>query len=74
MTNPNKASSDWLLRSALQLAEDELATIEKLDKFRYGKLVFIWNDLANLKIGINLASAVQSLMTFEFFIIMFLKP
>lgn len=31
MTNPNKALSDWLLRTVLQLHEGELATIEKLE-------------------------------------------
>ena len=31
MTNPNKALSNWLLRTALGLQKYELATIEKLE-------------------------------------------
>ncbi|TAE17404.1 MAG: restriction endonuclease [Bacteroidetes bacterium] len=35
MTNPNKALSNWLLRKVLNLAEGELATIEKLEELGF---------------------------------------
>ncbi len=37
MTNPNKALSDWLLRKVFQLKEGELATYEKMNKYKIDK-------------------------------------
>lgn len=39
MTNPNKSLSVWLLRNLLQLAEGELATIEKLENIGFDSVV-----------------------------------
>lgn len=52
MTNPNKALSDWLLRKVLQLAEGELATIEKLDKLGFDSVIIIKDENENFKIDI----------------------
>lgn len=52
MTNPNKALSDWLLRRVLQLAEGELATIEKLDKLGFDSVIIMKDKKGNFKIDI----------------------
>lgn len=52
MTNPNKALSDWLLRRVLQLAEGELATIEKLDKLGFDSVIIMKDENGNFKIDI----------------------
>lgn len=57
MTNPNKALSDWLLRKVLQLAEGELATIEKLDKLGFDSVIIMKDDRGNFKIDIMKTNA-----------------
>lgn len=52
MTNPNKDISDWLLRKVLNLAEGELATIEKLDKLGFDSVIIYKVDDKNYKIDI----------------------
>ena len=52
MTNPNKALSDWLLRRVLQLAEGELATIEKLDKLGFDSVIMMKDENGDFKIDI----------------------
>ncbi len=52
MTNPNKALSDWLLRTVLQLREGELATIEKLDKLGFDSVLIIKTNEVDYKIDI----------------------
>ena len=52
MTNPNKALSDWLLRKVLQLAEGELATIEKLDELGFDSVIIMKDKNGNFKIDI----------------------
>lgn len=52
MTNPNKALSDWLLRRVLQLAEGELATIEKLDKLGFDSVIIMRDENGDFKIDI----------------------
>jgi len=52
MTNPNRALSDWLLRSILQLPEGELATIAKLDELGFDSVIIIKYDNNNFKIDI----------------------
>ena len=52
MTNPNKALSDWLLRRVLQLAEGELATMEKLDKLGFDSVIIMKDENGNFKIDI----------------------
>ena len=52
MTNPNKALSDWLLRRVLQLAEGELATIEKLDKLGFDSVIIFKDENGDFKIDI----------------------
>jgi hypothetical protein len=52
MTNPNKALSDWLLRRVLQLAEGELATIEKLDKLGFDSVIITKDYSGDFKIDI----------------------
>ena len=52
MTNPNKALSDWLLRRVLQLAEGELATIEKLDKLGFDSVIILKDENGDFKIDI----------------------
>lgn len=52
MTNPNKALSDWLLRTVLQLPEGELATIEKLDKLGVDSVIITKRDKDNFTIDI----------------------
>ncbi|KIA88270.1 restriction endonuclease [Kaistella jeonii] len=52
MTDPNKAMSDWLLRTVLQLKEGELATMEKLDKLGFDSVIILKDDNANFKIDI----------------------
>lgn len=52
MTNPNKALSDWLLRKVLQLAEGEIATIEKLDTLGFDSVIITKDENENFKIDI----------------------
>jgi hypothetical protein len=52
MTNPNKALSDWLLRKVLQLAEGELATIEKLDELGFDSVIIVKDIKGDFKIDI----------------------
>lgn len=52
MTDPNKAMSDWLLRSVLQLKEGELATMEKLDKLGFDSVIILKDDNGDFKIDI----------------------
>ena len=52
MTNPNKDLADWLLRTALQLKEGELATIEKLDKLGFDSVIIIKENNNKFKIDI----------------------
>lgn len=52
MTNPNKALSDWLLRKVLELAEGELATIEKLDELGFDSVIIMKDETGNFKIDI----------------------
>ena len=52
MTNPNKALSDWLLRKVLQLAEGEIATIEKLDELGLDSVIITKDENGNFKIDI----------------------
>lgn len=52
MTNPNKALSDWLLRKVLQLAEGEIATIEKLDELGFDSVIITKDENGNFKIDI----------------------
>jgi hypothetical protein len=52
MTNPNKALSDWLLRKVLQLAEGEIATIEKLDELGFDSVIITKDENENFKIDI----------------------
>ena len=52
MTDPNKALSDWLLRTVLHLKEGELATIEKLDKLGFDSVIITKIDNENYKIDI----------------------
>lgn len=52
MTNPNKALSDWLLRTVLQLPEGELATIEKLDELGVDSVIITKGDDNNFTIDI----------------------
>lgn len=52
MTNPNKALSDWLLRKVLQLAEGEVATIEKLDTLGFDSVIITKDENGNFKIDI----------------------
>lgn len=57
MTNPNKALSDWLLRRVLQLAEGELATIEKLDKLGFDSVIITKEKEDSFKIDIMKTNA-----------------
>lgn len=57
MTNPNKALSDWLLRRVLQLAEGELATIEKLDKLGFDSVIILKEKDNSFKIDIMKTNA-----------------
>lgn len=52
MTDPNKALSDWLLRTVLHLYEGELATIEKLNKLGFDSVIITKNDNQNYKIDV----------------------
>lgn len=52
MTDPNKAMSDWLLRTVLQLKEGELATMEKLDNLGFDSVIITKTDAQNFKIDI----------------------
>lgn len=52
MINPNKALSDWLLRRVLQLAEGELATIEKLDKLGFDSVIIMKDENGDFIIDI----------------------
>ena len=52
MTNPNNALSNWLLRKVLQLEENELATIEKLDELGFDSVIVTKLDDSNYKIDI----------------------
>jgi hypothetical protein len=62
MTNPNKALSDWLLRRVLQLAEGELATIEKLDKLGFDSVIIIKDEQGDFKIDIMKTDAYLNFM------------
>lgn len=53
MTDPNKALSDWLLRKVLQLAEGELATIEKLNELGFDSVIITKVDDENFEIDIR---------------------
>ena len=57
MTNPNKALSDWLLRRVLQLAEGELATMEKLDKLGFDSVIITKEKEGDFKIDIMKTNA-----------------
>lgn len=57
MTNPNRALSDWLLRRVLQLAEGELATIEKLDKLGFDSVIITKEKEDSFKIDIMKTNA-----------------
>lgn len=52
MTNPNKAMSDWLLRTIFQLKENELATIEKMDKLGFDSVIIEKKGELSYKIDI----------------------
>lgn len=52
MTDPNKALSDWLLRTVLHLKEGEIATIEKLDKLGFDSVIITKTNNENYKIDI----------------------
>lgn len=52
MTKSNKGLGDWILRKALQLKENELVTIEMLDKLEYDSVIIIKEDENNYKIDI----------------------
>lgn len=52
MTNPNKALSDWLLRKVLQLAEGEIATIEKLNELGFDSVIITKDEKGDFKIDI----------------------
>jgi hypothetical protein len=52
MTKSNKGLGDWLLRKALQLKENELATIEMLSQLEYDSVIIIKIDENNYKIDI----------------------
>lgn len=53
MTNPNKALSDWLLRTVLRLQEGELATIEKLNELGLDSVIIKKIDNQNFEIDIR---------------------
>ena len=57
MTNPNKALSNWLLRRVLQLAEGELATIEKLDELGLDSVIIMKQQNGDFKIDIMKTNA-----------------
>jgi len=63
MTDPNKALSDWLLRRILQLAEGELATIEKLDELGFDSVIIIKENSSNFKIDIMKSNSYESFKT-----------
>lgn len=50
MTNPNKNLSIWLLRGLLQLKEEELATIEKLNDICFDSVVIYKKGINEYKI------------------------
>lgn len=52
MTDPNKAMSDWLLRTVLQLKEGELASMEKLDKLGFDSVIILKDENGDFKIDI----------------------
>jgi len=60
MTDPNKALSDWLLRTVLHLKEGELATIEKLDKLGFDSVIITKKDNANFNIDIMKTGSFES--------------
>lgn len=60
MTNPNRALSDWLLRTVLQLKEGELATIEKLDELGFDSVVLTKSKEGIFKIDIMKSSSYES--------------
>jgi hypothetical protein len=53
MTKSNKGLGQWLLRSALQLKEDVLVTIEMLERLGYDSVIIIKIDDDNYKIDIT---------------------
>ncbi len=52
MTKTNKGLGRWLLRSALQLKEGELVTIEMLDMLEYDSVIIIKENESNYKIDV----------------------
>lgn len=65
MTNPNKALSDWLLRKVLQLAEGELATMEKLDELGFDSVMIIKENDNSFKIDIMKTNAFIEFSNYE---------
>ncbi|MFM9026887.1 MAG: restriction endonuclease [Bacteroidota bacterium] len=53
MTDPNKAISDWLLRSVLQIEEGRLLTIEKLDQMGFDSVII--NKISELDFKIDIS-------------------
>lgn len=53
MTNPNKALSDWLLRKIFQLEEEEILTIDKMNKLGSDSVTIEKIDNSNYKIDIS---------------------
>ncbi len=62
MTNPNKALSDWLLRTALKLDEGELATINKLDELGFDSVIIIKEDESNYSIDVMKTYSYEKFM------------
>jgi len=62
MTDPNKAMSDWLLRRVLQLAEGELATIEKLELLGFDSVIVMKNRQGVYKIDIMKSNSYESFL------------
>lgn len=52
MTKSNKGLGEWILRKALQLNENELVTIDMLEKLGYDSVIIIKEDDNNYKIDI----------------------
>jgi hypothetical protein len=52
MTKSNKGLGDWLLRKALQLKENELVTIQMLNKLGFDSVIIFKENDENYKIDI----------------------
>jgi hypothetical protein len=63
MTKSNKGLGDWLLRKALQLKENELATIQMLDKLEYDSVIIIKENDDNYKIDIMKTDSYTEFIT-----------